>query len=170
VRFSVLVNGSLSSFFNSSRGLRQGDPISPLLFVVALNKMSTAIVDKGLLSSFSVDSRLPVVNISHLLFADDTLVFCGANPDHLCYMRVFLLCFEAVSGLKINLAKSDLVLVGNVDNVVELANILGCGISSPLLKYLGMPLGDSYKAKSIWDGILEKMERWLEKDVFVKRR
>jgi len=58
-------------------------------------------------------------------------------------------CFEAISGLKINLAQSVLVHEGNVDNVVELADILGCGTSSPPLKYLGMPLGASYKAKSI---------------------
>jgi hypothetical protein len=105
-----------------------------------------------------VGSRLHVVNISHLLFADDTLVFCGANTDHPHYLRALLLCFEAVSGLKINLAKSVLVPVGNVDNVVELANTLGCGTFSLPLKYLGMPLRASFKAKSIWDDIVEKME------------
>jgi hypothetical protein len=89
------------------------------------------------------------------------LWFFVGNPDHLRCLRVLLLCFEAVSGLKINLAKSVLVLVGNVNNVVELANILGCGISSLPLKYFGMPLRASYKAKSIWDGIGKKMERWL---------
>jgi hypothetical protein len=69
------------------------------------------------------------------------LVFCGANPDHIRYLCVLLLCFEAVSGLKVNLAKSVLVHVGNVDNVVELADIFGCGTSSLPLKYLGMLLG-----------------------------
>jgi hypothetical protein len=89
VHFSVLVNGSPTSSFNSSRGLRQGDPPSPFLFVIvmeALNKMITATVDRGFLSGFSVGSRPPVVNISHLLFADDILVFCGANPNHLHYL------------------------------------------------------------------------------------
>jgi len=70
-------------------------------------------------------------------------------------------CFEAISGLKINLAQSVLVHEGNVDNVVELADILSCKTSSPPLKYLGMPIGAFYKAKSIWDGIVEKMERRL---------
>jgi hypothetical protein len=52
--------------------------------------MLTVTVNRGLLSGFSVGSRLSeAVNISHLLFADDTLVFCGANPDHLRYLRVF---------------------------------------------------------------------------------
>jgi hypothetical protein len=62
---------------------------------------------------------------------------------------------------KLSPAKSLLVPVGNVDNVVELAVILGCGTSSLPLKYLGMPLGVCYKVKSIWDGIVVKMERLL---------
>jgi len=92
VRFSVLVNGSFFGFFNNSRGLRQGDPLSPLLFVVmeALSKMFYVTIDNGLdngrLSGFFVGSRLLGVNISHLLFVDDTLVFCEANPSHLCYL------------------------------------------------------------------------------------
>jgi hypothetical protein len=164
VRFSILVNGSPSGFFNSSKGPRQGDPLSPLLFVVVkegLSKMLSVNVDSGRFSGFSMGSRLPVVNISHLLFADDTLVICEANPSHLRYLRVLLLCFEAVFGLKVNLAKSPLFPVGSVDNAAELAVILGCGTSSLPLKYLGMPLGACYKAKSIWDGIVVKMERHL---------
>jgi hypothetical protein len=57
--------------------------------------------------------------------------------------------FEVISGLKVNLAKSVLVHVGNVDNVDELASILDCGTSFLPLKYLHIPLGASYKAKSI---------------------
>jgi hypothetical protein len=115
----------------------------------ALSKMFSVTVDSGRFSGFSMGSRLPVVNISHLLFANDTMVFCEANPSHLCYLRVLLLFFEAVSGLKVNLVKSLLVPVGNVDNAAELAVILGCEISFLPLKYLGMLLGACYKAKSI---------------------
>jgi hypothetical protein len=67
------------------------------------------------------------------------------------------LCYEAVSYLKINLAKSELVPMGNVDNVDGLVGILGCGISSLSLKYLGLLLGALYMAKPIWDGIIEKI-------------
>jgi len=163
-RHSVLVNGSPAGFFNSSRRLRQGDPLLPLLFIVVmegLSKMLSGAVDSGRLSSFSVGSWPPVINISHLLFADDILVFSEANPIHLRYLRVLLVCFEAVSCLKVYLAKSLLVPVGNVDNVAELASILGCGTSSLPLKYLGMPLGARHKAKFIWDDIMVKMERRL---------
>jgi len=74
---------------------------------------------------------------SHLLFVDDTLIFSGANPNHL---RCLFFCFEATSGLKNNLAKSKLVLVGNVEHVERLVGILGCGVSSLLVKYLSLPL------------------------------
>jgi hypothetical protein len=163
-RHSILVNGSPASFFNSSRGLRQGNPLSPLLFIVvmeALTKMLSGVVDCGRLSGFSVSSRPAMINISHLLLANDILVFSEANPDHLRYLRVLLVCFEAVSGLKVNLAKSLLVPIGNVDNVVKLASILGCSISSLPLKYLGMPFGTLHKATFTWDDIVVKMERRL---------
>jgi hypothetical protein len=128
----------------------------------ALSRLLIDTVQRGLLLGFSVgSSRSEVVNISHLLFADNTLVFCGANLDQLRFLRVLFLCFEAVSGLKINLAKSILVLVGCVDNVDGLASILGCGVSLLPLKYLGLPLGASFKAKSIWDGVIGKIERRL---------
>ena len=101
------------------------------------------------------------IDISHLLFADDTLIFCGANSDHLHYLWCLFLCFEVVSGLKINLAKSKLVPVGNVDHVEGLAGILGFGVSYLPLKYLVLPLGAFYKAKHIWEYVIEKIEHQL---------
>ena len=75
-----MINGSPAGFFSSSQGARQEDPLSPFLFFIvmeALSKMITAAIDNGQLSGFSVGSRLSeMVNISHLLFAGDTLVFC----------------------------------------------------------------------------------------------
>jgi hypothetical protein len=91
------------------------------------------------------------VDTSHLRVAGDTLFLCGVDPNHLRNLRSLFLCFEAVSGLKTNLDKSELVLIRNVHNVIGLAGILGCGVASQSLplKYLGLPLGASYKAKHI---------------------
>jgi hypothetical protein len=79
VRFSVLINGVPSSFFGSSREAWQGDLLSPFLFVLvmeALSRMLGAFISRGLISGFIVGlSELNRVNVSHLLFADDTLVF-----------------------------------------------------------------------------------------------
>jgi hypothetical protein len=159
-RFSVLVNGSPEGFFDSSRGIRQGDPLSPLLFVFvmeALSRMLSAGINDGLLEGFKVGN----VTVSHLLFADDTLIFCKDSPDQLAYLRSIFLLFEAASGLKVNLAKSVLIPVGNVQQVDYLASILGCEVASLPLDYLGLPLGAPSNASHIWDGILEKMDRRL---------
>ena len=161
MQFLALVNGSSTRFFSISRGSRQEDPLSPLVFVLvmkALGMMISIAVSGGLLSGFCMRIE---VDISHLVFTDGTLIFCGADPNHLYNLRSLFLLFEAVLGLKANLAKSELVLVGNVDNVARLAWILGCGVSSLPLKYISLPLGVSYKAKHIWDGVIEKIEPWL---------
>ena len=66
-----------------------------------------------------------------------------------------------MSRLKINLGKSVLVPVGDVINLHELVEILGCSESALPLKYLGLPLGASFKDKTVWNPILEKMEQRL---------
>ena len=117
----MLINGSPSGFFGSSRGVRQGDPLSSFLFVLvmeAFSRMISAIYSRGLISGFSVGSReFDRVEVSHLLFADDTLVFRGADASQISHMGALLVCFEAVSGLQVNLSKSALVPVGSLDDV-----------------------------------------------------
>lgn len=99
-----------TSFFNSSRGLSQENPLSPMLFVIVmetLGKINSAAVSGGLLFGFFVGTRnVGGIDISHLMFADDTLIFCGVDLVHLHHMRCLFLCFEAISGLKISLEKS----------------------------------------------------------------
>jgi hypothetical protein len=96
-----------------------------------------------------------------LLYADDTILFCDAHPEQLLYIRMVLNCFKAVTGLKVNMNKSEMVPIGVVTDLGALADLLYCRISSLPLQYLGMPLGASYKALSIWTPIIEKIERRL---------
>lgn len=63
-----------------------------------------------------------------------------------------------MSGLKINLDKSELVAIGAVEDVEDLANILGCRVAFLCMKYLGLLLGALYKVASIWNGVIEQME------------
>ena len=165
VQFSVLVNGSPEGFFSSSRGIRQGDPLSPLLFLLimeVLSRMLKKVELEGLIQGFSAgDNARGGLRISHLLFADDTILFCDADLDQLSYVRMVLTCFEGVTGLRVNMAKSVMVPVGEVGNIAMLAESIDCRVGSLPLTYLGMPLGASYKAVSVWDPILEKMERRL---------
>ena len=116
--------------------------------------------DCGLLRGFLVGPTNSIgVRISHLLFTDDTILFCDASRDQLLSIRLALTCFEAFIGLKVNAGKSEIVPVGEVENIDVLAAILRCRVGSLPLKYLGMPLGTPYKTTSMWNPILERMEK-----------
>ena len=94
--------------------------------------------------------------VSHLLFAHDMILFCDADEEQILHVRMLLLCFQAVTALKVNALKSEMV-----PNVHVLVEILGCRIGSLPMTYLGMPLGMSHKSPTIWNPILEKIERKL---------
>uniref|UniRef100_A0A2N9G0Y7 Uncharacterized protein n=1 Tax=Fagus sylvatica TaxID=28930 RepID=A0A2N9G0Y7_FAGSY len=123
------------------RGLRQEDPFIPFAFSLGHggSKPNVA-VDRGSRSSFK-GLRLSTMRILHLYLV--------------------LGCFEAVTGLGVNMGKSDLVPIGEVNNVSLLADILCCKVGALPMTYLGMPLGASFKASSVWNPILENIERKL---------
>ena len=151
--FSVLVNGSPVGFFPSSRGLRQGDPLSPYLFVIGMETLSClfnrATGGNYLSCTKIADGRGEELVISHLLYADDTLLFCKVDKDEFKFISWILMWFETVSGLKINLKKSEILPIGPVANMEELALELGCKVRSLPTTYLGLPLGAKHKTLSV---------------------
>ena len=119
-------------------------------------------IEGGFLSGCRVKVRGEEgVLISHLLFVDDTLVFCKASQDHLTYLNWLLMWFEAVSGLRINLEKSELIPVGRVENMDDLGWDFGCRVGSLPSTYLGMPLGAPFKLVTVWDGVEKHFRRRL---------
>ena len=90
VQFSVLVNGSSADFFGSSRGLRQGDPLSLLLFLVMMevfSRMVKRMEGAGLISGFKANGRRGRGEcISHLLFPNDTILFCDAEVEQILHV------------------------------------------------------------------------------------
>ena len=101
------------------------------------------------------------IRISHLLFTNDTILFCDASREQMISIRLVLTCFQAFTGLKVNVGKSEIVPIGEVSNIQTLANILQCRVGSLPMIYFGMPLGTLYKTTSIWNPILERMEKKL---------
>ena len=115
--------------------------------------------DSGLLCGFHVGPVNSIgAHISHLLFIDDTILFCHSSREQVLSTRLALSCFQAFTGLKVNVEKSEIVLVGEVGNIGVLANILRCRVGSLPMKYLGMTLGTPYKTASF--GILF-WRRWI---------
>ena len=143
VQFFVLFNGSPADFFGSLRGLRKGDLLSPLLFLVVMevfSKMMKRVEGAILLRDFRVDGSWGEgICVSHLLVVDDTILFCDADEEKILHVWMLLLCFQVVIGLKVNTLKSEMVPIGEVPNVHVLAEILDCRIRFFSMTYLGMP-------------------------------
>lgn len=164
--FAVPINGDPSSFFKTSKGLRQGDPGSPLLFILvmeSLNKLIEQAKQAKLLSGFVVGRGSKQLDITHLFFVNDTLIFCRPEPNMLFHLRCILLWLQAVSGLKINMLKSEMVGIG-VGSAAPFAQVLGCKSNQLPIKYFEIPLDAKYKDGKTWDPIIDLFEgrlaRW----------
>ncbi|XP_026452996.1 uncharacterized protein LOC113353687 [Papaver somniferum] len=96
--------------------------------------------------------------ISHLQFADDTLLFVDANADEIRRLLLNLTSFEALTGMKLNLEKSSMVSVDADNSVKELALELGCKVEKLPIKYLSLPIGATTKCISVWDYVIRRME------------
>lgn len=110
---SVLVNGSPTSEFKMEKGLRQGDPIAPFLFLIVvegLNRLFMNSIHLGLFNGYKVGDG-NTCEISLLQFADDTIFLGEASVQNVLVIKAILRCFELVSGLKVNFLKSKLAVV-----------------------------------------------------------
>ena len=108
-----------------------------------LSKLIDRAIEGGFLFGFRFKSRRgQEVCVSHLLFVDDILIFYKDNEEEMTYLSWMLTRFEASFGLKINMEKSSIILVENVES---LARQVGCKVGELPTTYLGLPLGANHK-------------------------
>ncbi|GJX05690.1 RNA-directed DNA polymerase, eukaryota [Tanacetum coccineum] len=161
---SVLVNGSPTEEFQFFKGLKQGDPLSPFLFILVMESLHLSfkrVVDARMFNGIVLD---PSMQLSHMFYMDDT-VFMGQwsakNIDTIIYV---LKCFQRASGLHINLTKSKLMgLSVSEDRVEQAANRIGCGVLKAPFAYLGSIVGGSMSRIKSWEEIVGKMTARLSK-------
>eukprot|EP00253_Pinus_taeda_P004922 PITA_04922 len=138
--FSILINGSASHYFHSERGLRQGCPLSPLLFLLVMEGLSRLIISASREGSLKGLKITEECYLTHLLFVDVVLILLdGSIRDTLTFSRILKL-FSQASGMQVNRAKSTISLTRT--SVNEAQNALQAFLYSihPLdrgLKYLG---------------------------------
>jgi len=170
---SVLVNGSPADEFPMKRGLRQGDPLSPFLFLLAaegFNILMNSLSDTHHFHGYKVGSPVPTV-VSHLQFADDTLIIAEKSWANVRATRAVLILFEAISGLKVNFNKSQLIGI-NVHGswLNEAALVLKCKDGNLPFVYLGLPIGGDVRRLSFWDPIIHRIKTrlsgWKAKHLF----
>ncbi|GKC21915.1 RNA-directed DNA polymerase, eukaryota, reverse transcriptase zinc-binding domain protein [Tanacetum coccineum] len=138
---SILINGSPTCEFNILRGLRQGDPLSPFLFIIAMEGLHVAMED-AMAAGLYNGCKINTVNLSHLFFTDDALFIGAWSRSNIVSLTSILDCFHLVSGLKINYHKSNLFGVGvPFDEVISMALITGCNaLTLNQQRFKGYPL------------------------------
>uniref|UniRef100_A0A251VEZ9 Putative reverse transcriptase domain-containing protein n=1 Tax=Helianthus annuus TaxID=4232 RepID=A0A251VEZ9_HELAN len=163
-RSSVLVNGLPTYIFQCEKGLRQGDPLSPFLFLLVMEAFMSLIdkaSDNGVFEGLKIGNHGPT--LSHLLYADDTLIVGKWSLDNcknmIRILRIFHLCF----GLKINLQKSNIFGINaEEDEVKVLADICGCKHGSVPFDYLGIKVGANMNRIRNWDPVIDKCKSRLK--------
>lgn len=164
----VNVNGTRGPYFRTLRGLRQGDPLSPLLFNLvadALSMMLEKAVDRGLI--VGVLNSLVEEGISHIQYADDIILMTDGSDKSITNLKILLYCFEWLSGLKINYHKSEVILFGFSQEEKEReANMLNCRLGALPIKYIGIPVLDSFLGIPAFKGpekMLKRSDPWKGK-------
>ncbi|KAJ0427646.1 putative RNA-directed DNA polymerase [Helianthus annuus] len=162
-RASVLVNGSPTPEFDCSRGLRQGDPLSPFLFVIAMEAL-TGIMKKasmaGLYHGIRCNTSGPI--LSHFLYADDVVFLGEWSTTNALNLRRILRCFNLASGLRVNLSKCSLYGVGVGDHEVsDMAYVLRCRAGSFPFRYLGLLVGANMNLVKNWDPVIKLFKNRL---------
>lgn len=138
---SVKINGSLEGYFKACSGLRQGDPLSPYLFVLAMEVFTAIINEKTKDAAFKFHYQTKPLAISHLIFADDVMLFCHGDKASIDLLLRGVNDFANVSGLHTNKDKSQCFFV-NVGSDIKNHAILASSfqIGSLPIRYLGLPL------------------------------
>ncbi|GJV04311.1 RNA-directed DNA polymerase, eukaryota, reverse transcriptase zinc-binding domain protein [Tanacetum coccineum] len=159
-----LVNGSPTSEFQFFKGLKQGDPLSPFLFILAMESLHLSfqnVVNAGLFKGVDLDSSL---QLSHLFYADD-VVFLGQWCDSNISTIIRVLdCFFRASGLRINLHKSKLMGIAVENSLVDFAaNNIGCMTLNVPFSYLGVNIGGHMSRIKSWDVVINKIHSRLSK-------
>lgn len=162
VQYKIQVNGRLSQSFNPSRGIRQGDPLSPYLFILASNVLSSLVTHlerTGHWNGIKICKKAPA--ISHLFYADDSLFFFEANQENVSSVKFGIDKFCHWSGQEINFSKSSIIFSPNVANRQKtmLSQILGVKFSSRLGKYLGAWIDPGRNKSNLYSHALGQIER-----------
>jgi hypothetical protein len=172
VTFSILINGKPTNKFSPERGLRQGDPLSPYLFIICADVLSASIAkaqENKLIHGVKIAPRAP--EITHLFFADDSLMFCRANEKETSKMKDIINTYQQASGQMVNYNKSELIFSKKVSQSTKVAihQILPMPMVDHFSKYLGQLtfIGRSKNQtfSYIQDKIWKKLKGWKEKNL-----
>lgn len=158
-RISILVNGASEGFFKISRGLRQGDPLSPFLFIImveSLGRLINRAREKALLVGIKITSNMEP--ITHQQFVDDTMLFGSSSHMEAYGIKNILNNYTNISDQEINTIKSNITFFNtNKELQTSILKILKFNEGEPPCKYLGLPLDKGTRSSSLWNQVVSKI-------------
>lgn len=158
----IIVNSETTPYFVHKRGLRQGDPLSPLLFIVAVDVLQRLIqkVNGTLNQALSARIRDPILALQ---YADDTAIIARADLSTMISLKLVLKLFSKISSLQINFAKSVCIPLNLSPLEHKLVHLVfGYEQTDFPITYLGMPLTFKRPNRADFLPLIEKIERRLE--------
>ncbi|XP_049346442.1 uncharacterized protein LOC125810992 [Solanum verrucosum] len=158
--FSIKVNGENYGFFAGKRGLRQGDPASPLLFVLVMEYLLRTLQTMSGMPEFRFHPMCKKVQLTHLIFVDDLMIFWKGNVASVSRVMEALAHFSTATGLEANLDKSSIFLA-RVDENTRRQILARTGFSVVIfpIKYLGLPLSPKKWTNTDCHSLIDKLTK-----------
>lgn len=154
----MAINGELAGFFQGKKGLRQGDPLSPYLFIMVMQTLSNLLEKATDLGNIELHPKCEAPRITHLLFANDLLVFSNGSRKSLVGIAEVMSRFKEMSGLDMNPSKSEIFFGGYTDvDALALSVAAGINLGSFPTRYLGLPLNPARISFATLQPFLERI-------------
>ncbi|VFQ82141.1 unnamed protein product [Cuscuta campestris] len=163
--FSLAINGKLHGFIKCKRGIRQGDPMAPTLFLFCVEYLSRLLGKMTSDRKFSFHSKCAKLKIHHIAFADDIMMFARGDLISVKVLADAIENFTLVSGLHISPHKSNIFLAGSIkDNRQSILNLVHFPEGKLPVRYLGLPLTSQRASERDFAPLISKVDenirRW----------
>ncbi|XP_021769724.1 uncharacterized protein LOC110733966 [Chenopodium quinoa] len=170
VPYSIMINGAPTAPFSAKKGLRQGDPMSPFPFAIGMEYLSRCFSKLHLNLDFNYHPRCERLALTHLMFADDLLMFSRADAGFVSHFFQAFTKFSEASGLSANLDKSEVYFWGlSIDEQATLRALIGVAPGSIPFRYLGVPLSSKKltiaQCKPLIDKVTVLINGWTARNL-----
>ncbi|XP_056688098.1 uncharacterized protein [Spinacia oleracea] len=170
VSYSILINGSPTLPFRARKGLRQGDPMSPFLFALGMEYLTRHLQHLQSLPDFNFHPRCEKLAITHLMFADDLLIFARADPHSVLMLFDAFSKFSKASGLEANLDKSNIYIGGvNASERRAIVDLVHIPEGQFPFRYLDVPLSIKKlvynQCRPLIDKVISRDKTWTARNL-----
>ncbi|XP_075080185.1 uncharacterized protein LOC142165724 [Nicotiana tabacum] len=158
VNYSIVVNGEPTKSFNTAKGLKQGDPMSPFLIFIAMEYLSRNLANLKMVNEFKYHPRCAKLGITHLSFTDDLLLFAGGDLKSVQAVQQKFYQFTQVCRLQANLNKSEAYFGGvPTEDRQQILQLLGLSTGELPFKYLCVSLSTKKLSVLQWQPLIDKI-------------